>query len=84
MPRSRTRRIHVRRALGVHRSRTAREDERSRLAARDLLGGDVERHDLGVDAGLAHAACDQLRVLRAEVEDEDGGLAVVLLDSRHD
>ncbi len=77
-------RVHVRRALGVHRGGTAREDERGRLAARDLLGGDVERDDLGVDARLTHAACDQLRVLRAEVEDEDGGLAVVLLDSRHD
>ena len=27
--------------------------------------------DFAVDAGLAHAACDQLRVLRAEIEDED-------------
>ena len=26
------------------------------------------RHELGAHAALAHAACDQLRVLRAEVE----------------
>ena len=29
------------------------------------------RHDLGVDVRLAHAPRDQLRVLRAEVDDED-------------
>jgi hypothetical protein len=28
--------------------------------------------ELGVDAALAHAARDQLRVLPTEVEDEDG------------
>ena len=32
---------------------------------------DVAGMDLAVDAGFAHAARDQLRVLRAEVEDED-------------
>ena len=32
----------------------------------------VERHDLGVDAGLAHAPRDELRHLAAEVDDEDG------------
>ena len=30
------------------------------------------RHDLAVDAGLADAARDQLRVLGTEVDDEDG------------
>ncbi|MGN6321582.1 MAG: hypothetical protein ACTHNE_07635, partial [Dyella sp.] len=29
------------------------------------------RPDLAVDADLADAACDELRVLRAEIEDED-------------
>ena len=42
--------------------------------ARDLGGGDGVRHDLAVDAGLAHAARDELRVLRAEVDDEHGSL----------
>ena len=31
----------------------------------------IERDDLGVDVALAHAAGDELRVLRAEVDDED-------------
>ena len=35
---------------------------------------DGVRHDLAVDARLAHASRDQLRVLRAEVDDEDGAL----------
>src|SRR4029077_19025008 len=33
----------------------------------------VAGHDLGEHAELAHAACDQLRVLGAEVEDQDEG-----------
>ena len=32
------------------------------------------RDDLAVDAGLAHAAGDELRVLRAEVDDQHGAL----------
>jgi len=28
--------------------------------------------DLGVHVGLAHASSDELRVLRAEVDDQDG------------
>ena len=32
---------------------------------------DVAGMDLAVDPGFAHAARDQLRVLRAEIEDED-------------
>jgi len=30
------------------------------------------RHDLGVDVGLADAAGDELRILRAEVDNENG------------
>ena len=36
------------------------------------------RHDLGVDVRLADAPRDQLRVLRAEVDDED---QIVVVDS---
>ncbi len=71
-------RVHVRRALGVHARGTSGEDERRGCTARDLLGGDVERHDLRVDPRLADAARDELRVLRPEVEDEDRRLCVVL------
>ena len=33
---------------------------------------DLERHDLAIDAGLAHAPGDQLGDLAAEIDDEDG------------
>ena len=39
---------------------------------RHLRRREPVRDDLGVDAGLAHAAGDQLGVLGAEVDDEDG------------
>ena len=38
----------------------------------DLLGRDIGGDDLGVHAGLADAPGDELGVLRAEVDDEDG------------
>ena len=46
---------------------SAPTDRVRRIAA----SGVVAAHDLGVHAQLAHAARDQLRVLRAEVEDHD-------------
>ncbi len=54
------------------RGRPARQDHRLRLQPLKRLGGSREGMDLAIDAGLAHAARDQLRHLRAEVHDEDG------------
>ena len=43
------------------------------------FGGRVVRQDLAVDADLAHAPRDQLRVLAAEVDDENAlGVAGIL------
>ena len=67
-------RVERRGALLVHRRRAAREDDAHRVLRRDLGGGCRVRDDLAVDARLAHAARDQLRVLRAEVDDEHGAL----------
>ena len=55
----------------VDARRTAREDDALRLEPPDDVEPDVEGMDLAVDVQLAHAPRDQLRVLRAEVEDED-------------
>ena len=52
--------------------RPAGEDHGLRLQPLQGLVGLVERHDLGVDALLAHAAGDQLCDLAAEIDDEDG------------
>ena len=52
--------------------RPARQDHGLGLQALECLLGLVERHDLGIDALLAHAPGDQLRHLAAEIDDEDG------------
>ena len=52
--------------------RAARQDHGLGLEPLQRLLGLVERHDLGVDALLAHAPRDQLRDLAAEIDDEDG------------
>ena len=51
--------------------RSARQDDALRAELRDLLRIVVPRPDFAVDADLADAAGNQLRVLRAEIEDED-------------
>src|SRR5690606_16829005 len=66
--------------LGVDRGRAVLEDARGTAGEDDrrglqrLDGGDAHRArvDLTVDAELADAPGDELRVLAAEVEDEDG------------
>ena len=60
------------RALDVHRRGAAAEDDRLRVLGQQLRGRDRVRDDLAVDVRLADAAGDELRVLRAEVDDEDG------------
>src|SRR6266403_1991309 len=60
-----------RRALGVDARRAAREDDTHGRHAPERVERQVEGMDLAVDVQLAHAPRDQLRVLRAEVEDQD-------------
>ena len=71
-PRSKISRRTDRRGLGVHRLRTAGEDDRLRRHRADLVDRGIERKDDGVDALFADAAGDELRVLRTEIEDENG------------
>ena len=49
----------------------ARENDPGRSERRDLLGSRVERKYFAVDADLADAPRDQLRVLRTVIENED-------------
>ena len=65
------RRIDARRVVGVDGRRPAAQDERVRIAGAHRLGRDRVADELGVDAALAHAPRDQLRVLPAEVDDEN-------------
>ena len=70
-------RIQARRALLVHRRRAARQDDAGGTHPAELADREVVRDDLGVDVALADPARDQLRVLRPEVDDQDGARVVV-------
>ncbi len=60
------------RALLVHGGRAAGQDDGGRLLGEHVRHAHGVGDDLRVDVGLAHAARDQLGILRAEVDDEDG------------
>jgi hypothetical protein len=64
--------VDLRRTGRVDARRPAREHDRGRLAREHLVDRRLRGDDLRVDAGLADPPGDQLRVLRAEVDDEDG------------
>ena len=63
-------RVDVRRVVRVHRRGAAAQDHRVRVARAHGLRRDRVADELGVDAALAHATRDQLRVLAAEVDNE--------------
>ena len=46
------------------------QDDGLRILGQDLVDRHGMRHEFRIDVGLAHAACDQLRVLGSEVDDE--------------
>ena len=63
----------------VDRFRPARQDDRLGLAGQQLLDRRRVRDDLGVDVAFTDATRDELRVLGAEVDDENGiGVGVSL------
>ena len=64
------RRIALRRAVGINARRAAGKDEPFRRELANARGRDIVPHDLAVHVLLAHAARDELGVLRAEVEHE--------------
>ena len=57
-------------------TRPAREDHRLGPDLREGLLRALKRRDLAIDAGLAHAPRDQLRHLRAEIDDQRLVMAV--------
>ena len=59
-------------AGGRHGGRASGEDDALHIArSQDVLRRAVERQDLRIDSQFPDAACDQLAVLRPEVEDDD-------------
>ncbi len=65
------RRVELGSAVGVDRRRPTREDQRCGIAPADLGRRRPMGDELRVDARLAYPTCDELRVLAAEVDDED-------------
>ncbi len=63
--------VGLRRALGVDAGRAAGEDDARGAQTFQHAGRGVEADDFRVDVQLPHAPRDDLRVLRAEIEDED-------------
>src|SRR5208282_4731540 len=61
----------IRRILLVETGRSAGKNYPARIHRADFFGRQVERMDFAIHAGLAHAARNQLRVLAAEIEDQD-------------
>src|SRR5262245_38388450 len=64
-------RIAVRGSLVVHAGRSAGENDAARGELGDTGRRQVMPHDLAEDVEIAHAPGDELRVLPAEVEDQD-------------
>ena len=65
------RRRELRGAGLMHGGWAAGEDDGLGQDRRERRFRLIEGHDLGIDAGLAHAAGNELSVLRAEIDDED-------------
>jgi hypothetical protein len=65
------RRIDARGVVGIDGCRAAAEHERVRVPGPHRLRRDRVADEFGVDAALAYAPRDQLRVLAAEVENEN-------------
>src|SRR5262245_12235468 len=61
-----------RRRLGVYRLRAAGKDDCLRREIADLVHGEIARMDDRVDFLVANPPRDELRVLRSEVENDDG------------
>ncbi len=59
------------RARLVHAGRAARKDNPPRGQFADPLGRDVVADDLAIDLLLPHPPGDQLRILRAKIQDQD-------------
>jgi len=60
----------LRRAALMHASGTARQDDGLGQNGAEARFGLIERHDLGIDPRLAHAARNELGHLAAEIDDQ--------------
>ena len=61
----------VRRVGLVEARGAAGKDDSARAHRADLFDREIVRVNLAIDLGLAHAASDELRVLAAEIQNQD-------------
>jgi hypothetical protein len=62
---------NVRRVVVVGAGRTSGEDDAARLERADLLDCEIERVNFAIHVGLPHTPRDELRVLAAEIKNQD-------------
>src|SRR5439155_1928291 len=67
----------------IDRIGTAGEDDAAWPEGPEPLDRHIERHDLAVDVELTDAARDQLTVLGAEIEDQNGLPSALRSAARH-
>src|SRR5579872_6242191 len=67
--------ITLRRARVGNALRAAREHDPDRISRADLFSRRIGRPDFRINRKLAKATGDELRVLRAEIENDDGLMA---------
>jgi len=63
------------RAFVVNAGRPAGENDSVRFQFRDFRRRNIKADDFGINLQLTDAARDDLRVLRAEIEDENFGIS---------
>ena len=68
------RRVNLRASRLVDARRTTRKDDARGVPRSQFCRRQIVRDDLGIDVRLTYAPGDELRVLRAQVDDEDGTL----------
>ena len=66
------RRVELRRVRAVDAGRTAGQDDRRGRLGQHVGHRHGRRHDLRIHGGFPHPPGDELRVLRAEINDQDG------------
>ena len=75
-------RIRVRRVFPVHAGRTARQDDAGDVARREFGRRRIVGQHLAIDVAFPNAPRDELRVLRAEIEDGNPVRVSHLMDFR--
>ena len=68
-------RVERRRTGFVDARRTARQDDGERLLVSNFCGRDGVRHDLAVHVRFSNASRNQLRILSAKINDENGSVS---------